>query len=425
MIGLAIVISAFLWGNTILLFSDKSIIPKTVYVHEFERVAAGSYEEQLPKESLVAPSEISTIFVKDEDIVDGWLVKEGDAVKTGTELARLNTASADEQRMIWESEQEAIERQITDINRTISSLESDRSSARNNNDSDANQTDTVTGNKEEQSVEVDINVDVEVDVQQDGAFAQAISEAEQKLAEANNQLQIVEAQLAQKDTTAIISPIEGVVSSIRDENGRLAIDIFSTQKVMITYATDEQWQDIQADDRVRLQADGLNVPVEGVVLSVSQVPAQNNKWLATYRALEPKEQVNPLAYYEVRVQPNEPIENLPYGNNTNAVILVNEAKDAVSVRSTWLNDRSEEKATAHILTPTGNVVKTLVSIQFEWQTQSILKDGVSPGSVIVYEPTISDFQYAPAVFFPMPWDLPTLDAVKKTGWKVYIKHLIF
>jgi len=425
-IGLAIVVSTFLGANAILLFSDKSIIPKTIYVHEYERVATGSFEEQLPKEALVAPSEVFTIFVKDEDTVDGWLVREGDAVQSGTELAKLNTTSSDEQRAIWESEKEAIERQITEINRTISSLETDRSSAQNSNNSDANQADTVTNNNEEQTVEVDINVDVDVDVQQDGAFAQAISHAEQELAEANKHLQVVEAQLAQKGATAIISPSEGIVSAIREENGgQIAIDIFSTQKIMITYATDEQWQDIQVDDRVRIQADGLKTSVEGVVLSIAQVPAPKNKWLDAYQALDPEELTNPLAYYEVRVQPNEPIENLPFGNNTNALILVNEAQDAVSVKSDWLYDRFEEKATAHIIAPPGYAVRTPVTIQFDWKTQSVLTDGVEPGSVVVYEPSISDYRYAPAVFFPMPIDLPTLDSVKNTGWKFYMKHLIF
>ena len=424
-IGLSIAIAAFLSANAILLFSEKSIIPKTIYVHDYERVATGSFEEQLPKESLVAPEQVTTVYVKDENTVDGWLVKEGDVVQTGTELAKLNTASADEQRAIWEAEREALERQLTDINSTISSLESDRSQAQSDNSSDANQTDSIIGGTEEQPIEVDINVDVEVDVQQDGAFAHAISQAEQELAEVNRQLVVVDAQLAQEGATAIISPVEGVVSDIRDENGQLAVDLYSSQKVIVTYATDEEWQDIQANDRVRIQADGLETSVEGVVLSVSQVPATDSEWLKAYQALDPKEQANPLAYYEVRVQPNEPIETLPFGNNTNSLILVNEAKDAVSVNSAWLYDRFEQDALAHIVSTNGFAVKTPVKIAFDWKTRSILSEGIAAGSIIVYEPSISDYRYAPAIFFPMPMDLPTMDSIKDAGWKFYMKHLIF
>ncbi|MET1013745.1 MAG: efflux RND transporter periplasmic adaptor subunit, partial [Paenisporosarcina sp.] len=184
-IGLSIAIASFLSANAILLFSEKSVIPKTIYVHEYERVATGAFEEKLPKESLVAPEQITTVYVKDENTVDGWLVKEGDVVQAGTELAKLNTSSADEQQVIWEAEREALERQLTEINSTIRSLESDRTQAQRDNSSDANQTDRVIGGTEEQPIEVDINVDVEVDVQQDGAFAHAISQAEHELAEVN------------------------------------------------------------------------------------------------------------------------------------------------------------------------------------------------------------------------------------------------
>ena len=424
-IGLSIAIAAFLSGNAILLFSEKSIIPKTLYVHNYEKVATGSFEDQLPKESLVAPEQITTVYVKDEKTIEGWLVKEGDVVQTGAELAQLNTASADEQHANWEAEREALERQLTDINSTISSLETDRSQAKSDNSSNANQTDSIIGGTDEQPIEVDINVDVEVDVQQDGAFAHAISQAEQELAEVNRQLVVVDAQLAQKGATAIISPVEGVVSEIRDENGQLAIDLYSSQKVIVTYATDEEWQDIQANDRVRIQADGLETSVEGVVLSVSQVPATDSVWLKAYQSLDPKEQANPLAYYEVRVQPNEPIETLPFGNNTNSLILVNEAKDAVSVDSAWLYDRFEQDAIAHIVSTNGFAVKTPVKIAFDWKTRLIISEGISAGSVIVYEPSISDYRYAPAIFFPMPMDLPPMKSVKDASWKFYMKHLIF
>jgi HlyD family secretion protein len=424
-IGLSIAIAAFLSANAILLFSEKSIIPKTIYVHNFERVSTGSFEEQLPKESLIAPEQITTVYVKDENTVAGWLVKEGDVVQTGAELAQLNTSTADEQRAIWEAEREALERQLTEINSTISNLESERKQAKSDNSSDANQSDSITGGTDDQPIEVDINVDVEVDVQQDGAFAQAISQAEQELAEVNRQLLVVDAQLAQEGTKAIISPVEGIVSDIREDNGQLAIDLYSSVKVIVTYATDEEWQEIQANDRVRIQADGLDASVEGVVLSVSQVPATESDWLKAFQSLDPKEQSNPLAYYEVRVQPNEPIETLPFGNNTNSIILVNEAKDAVSVKTMWLYDRFEENATVHVVSANGLAVKTPVTIAFDWKSKSILSGGVKAGSVIVYEPEISDYRYAPAIFFPMPMDIPTKDSVKDAGWKFYLKHLIF
>ncbi|MGE6487363.1 efflux RND transporter periplasmic adaptor subunit [Paenisporosarcina sp. NPDC076898] len=423
-IGISVAVSAFLGANAILLFSDKSVISKDVYVHDYERLAAGDFEESLPKESLVAPLDTTTVYVESEDTIQDWLVKEGDAVNAGDELATLNTSTADEQRKVWESEKTSLERQVTELNTTISTLQSDRATAQSTSSSTGNATDNVTENTDDQTVNVDVNVDVGVDVSQDGAFAQAIAEAQQKLSEVNQQLQVVNAQLAQEGAAAIISPVEGIVSTIRDKNDRLAIEIYSIDKIIVTYATDEQWQDVQADDRVRLQADGMEQSLEGTVTQVSQVPAQDSEFLTAYKALEPKEHKNPLAYYEVRIQPKEPITNLPFGNNTNAMVLVNEAQKAVAVQSAWLNNRFDKEATAYVVNKDGLAVKTPVTIAFDLKTRSIITEGLKAGSVVVYEPQINDYRYAPAIFYPMPMESPSWESVKTFGWKNYLKYLV-
>lgn len=419
-IGLAIAISTFVGANAILLFSDKSVIPKNFYVHEYERVVAGDFEEDLPKESLVAPLQTTTVYVKSKELIKDWMVKEGDVVTVGQELALLDTASADEQRSIWEAERDSLDLQLSELNTIISSLEAERANA---NSSTGNAIDRITEFNEEQTVNVDINV--QVDVQQDGTFAQAIADAQQEVAEVNQQLLVIQTQLSKEGAVAVLSPVEGVVSAIRKDNERLAIDIFSHDKVIITYATDEQWQLINVNDRVRLQADGMDHSVDGTITSISQVPAPDSESLTAYKALEPIKQTNPLAYYEVRIQPSEPIDNLPFGNNTNAMILVNEAQQAVSVKTAWLYDRFEESATAHILNDNGFVVKTPASIAFDWHNKSVLTAGINPGAIVVYEPQLAGYRYAPAIFFPMPMDVPTWKSVTEIGWKSYLRYLIF
>ncbi|HSO58351.1 MAG TPA: HlyD family efflux transporter periplasmic adaptor subunit [Paenisporosarcina sp.] len=428
-IGLSIAISAFLGANAILLFSEKSVISKAVYIHEYERLAKGDFEELLPKESLVAPLSMNTIYVKNEDTINNWLVKEGDVVTVGQELASLNTSTADEQRSMWESEREALERQLTDLNSTISTLQSDRATAASSNSSSStgNATDNVTEVTEEQTVNVDMNVDVGVDVEvsQDGAFAQAIAHAEEKISDVNQQLVVVEAQLSQEGTAAVISPVEGVVSKIRDKNDRLAIEIYSKDKIILTYAINEQWQDVQVNDRVRLQADGMDTSIEGTVSEVSQVPARNSEYLKTYKALDSQDQPNPLAYYEVRIQPIEPINNLPFGNNTNAMIIINEAGQVASIKTAWLYDRLDASAVAHVVNKEGYAVKVPVTIPFDWKTRSVISEGVQPGTVAVYNPQLNDYRYAPAIFLPMPMDSPSWNSVKAIGWRNYLKFFVF
>lgn len=426
-IGISIGISTFLAANALLLFSDKSTVAKVFYVHEYERVATGNYEEKLPKESLIAPLSVSTVYAENDEVIQNWLVKDGDVVTTGQELATLNTTTADEQRTLWETEREGLERQLTEINATISSLQSDRANASDSSNSTGNSRDTVTEDTEEQTVNVDINVDVGVDlaVQQDGAFAQAIAYAEESRSKVNQQLVVVDAQLAQEGAAALISPVDGVVSAIRDKNDRLAIEIYSNERIIVTYATDQQWQDVEVNDRVRLQADGMDQSIEGIITEISQVPATDSDFLKAYKALDPKEHINPLAYYEVRIQPNEPIDNLPFGNNTNALVVVNEAQQAISVNTAWLYDRFEQSAVVHVVNEDGYAVETPVTIQFDWKTRSVISEGLQPNSVVLYEPKINDYKYAPAIFFPMPLESPSWKSTKDAGWKFYLKHLIF
>ena len=57
-IAVAIVISSFLAMNLYLLFSDKSVIPKSVYVDRYERMAANACQQELGKEGLIAPPKL-------------------------------------------------------------------------------------------------------------------------------------------------------------------------------------------------------------------------------------------------------------------------------------------------------------------------------------------------------------------------------
>ena len=137
---------------------------------------------------------------------------------------------------------------------------------------------------------------------QEGSYAQAIAAAEQQLTDISRQLVVVDAQLGQNPSRpAVISPVDGVVSNITRLGSTLAVDIFSTQKIVTTYAKDNEWKRIEVNDRVLLQADGIGGAEEGTVLSVSAVPMKNDPLLDAYKKLDPVDATNPLAYYEVRI----------------------------------------------------------------------------------------------------------------------------
>ena len=124
---------------------------------------------------------------------------------------------------------------------------------------------------------------------QDGSFAQAISAAEKELADIDRQLHCRRSTTCTTcNETALISPVEGVVSNITRHGTMLAVDIFSSQRVIVTYAKNEEWQQIENGDRVLIQGDGVEKALEGNVLSVSTAPAADNEWLHAYKALDEK-----------------------------------------------------------------------------------------------------------------------------------------
>lgn len=424
-IAVAIAISSFLAANFYLLFSDKSIITKSVYVDGFERMTSSDYQEKLAKEGFIAPTETYTVYVNGEDTVDSWLVKEGDLVTVGDEIAILQTERAEGQRAVWEAESEALQQQYASVESMISSLESDRRAARSDSSSNVNRQDNVSEGAEDTKLEVGLNVDVQVDVKQDGSFAQAIAAAEQDLAEIDRQLTVVEAQLAQSpDRPALISPVDGVVSKVTRVGSTLAVDIFSSQKVIVTYTTNEEWLKIEKGNPVIIQGAGFENAVEGTVLSVSQAPAIDNEWLHAYQALDVKQVTNPLSHYEVRILTDGAVESIPYGSNLNAVIIVNEALDAISVKEKWLHDLYKESASVWMINKDGRAEKRDVKTPFAWETRAVVTEGLTLGDIVLHEPSLMQYVYEPKVFLPIPSDLPSKKEWRAFGWRNYVKYIL-
>ena len=249
----------------------------------------------------------------------------------------LQTERAESQLAAWAAEEEGLLEQRNSIESTIAYLESERGSARNNT-SHVNTTETPG------DTEVELNVDVQVDVHQDGAFAQGIAEAERELSEIDRKLAVIQAQLAQDVTRpALISPVNGTVSKVDKHGFTLSADIYSDMKLVTTFVQLDEWQKIEEGDSVRIQENHLETVIEGTVQSVSEVPSTDNRWRETYDKLDPKERKNPLDLYEIVIMPIEELNNLPFGANLNASIIVNEA-EAVDVKIHWLESYVKDHA---------------------------------------------------------------------------------
>lgn len=424
-IAISIGVSAFLAVNIYLLFSDKSVIPKSVYVDRYERMTTDDHRLDIPKEGFVAPQEIYTVYVGDDETIDTWLVQEGDQVVVGDEIVTLQTERAQGQRQIWETEEEALRQQQTVLNKTLSDLQYEREKSKSTSSSNVNRSDNASKSTEDTNVEVGLSVDVQVDVKQEGAFAQGIAAAEQELADVERQLTVVQAQLAQDGLKpALVSPVEGSVAKITKRGETLAIDIYSSQQVIVTYAINDEWQLIENGDRALIKAEGMDQPFDATVVAVSPVYAQQSEWLDAYKAVDKTSVKNPLAYYEVRLLTDANMQTTPFGNRTNAVVTVAEALDSISMKEHWIDNLHRDETTIWRLDDNGRASKSEVRVAFKTNARAVITEGLQLGDVVLYDTDLHQYTYAPKVFLPLKVShFPSKSEWKTVGMKNYAKYL--
>ncbi|PIC56129.1 hypothetical protein CSV80_15805 [Sporosarcina sp. P12(2017)] len=590
-----VLVTAFLALNTYLVFAEKSVIPKAQYVSEYERLSADDYKKELDKEGFISPKDLHTIYLKDDQTIDSWLVQEGETVDFGTELASLKVDHIDSKRNELDSELSALQNQSSSISQTISNLEYEQSSAGGSkNDSDYYDT------NDEKKVRVNLNVGIEV--REDGTYAQAIAEAERDLAEVQRKTEIVEAQLAEiPNESALTSPVSGYVVAIKRDSESPSIDIYSTDQTIVTYVLDNEWPNVETGAPVTIQHDSIQTPftpkvdpnqqpedqvepiepedtedgigsakgksvaslsadgvppstvpyddpkmeidgtnteppagnsnapeenfdgtsgnpdgsidqpdtpvsspdssidssnnnnsgtettpntetpttdtpnpddattntdgtmsnpevndspegkpvltnkqkklaeaqeritpdypnnistINGVVVSVSKVPAKDDEWLEAYKALGNTQKDNPLAYYEVRVAPYDEQMNLPFGTNVNTFIQTNEANQVVSVKTNWLTDKYQNNAKVWTLDNNGRAVQNTVEAPFTSLDRTVLTTGVEPGVIALHNDDLDSSLEHQSVFHPLPLYLPEWEQWKTTPWQHYVRYLI-
>ncbi len=424
-IGLSVAVTAFISANALLMFGEKSIIDKNVYVSEYEQAFTGKYEEMLPKEAVAAPLSTVQIYVQDSRTIERWLVEEGDFVQAGSQLAALNKAESGEQHAIWEAEKKALEAEKTQVQSSLASLESARAT---NRGGESRGTSDGVAQTDESGNTVNFNVDLNVDVEvpQDGAYAAGIAQAEQRMAAIESQLAVVNAQLNQSQSTpALISPVEGTVAKINRTTEPFSVEIYSPEKTFVTYLLEDEWHEVAADSRVLVQAEGLAQAVPGTIISVDAIPAAPSQWLEAYQALDPIEQANPIAFYKVQIGIGPEVEAaLPLGSSANAQIIINEALNAVALPEKFVIDRYEENGSAFVLSEAGEAKLAPVVIGFDIGGKAVLDSGVVPGSIVLNERKLQYFQKAPRIFVPFPSVQPDYEFAKATPWRKYVEYVL-
>ncbi|WP_298824539.1 efflux RND transporter periplasmic adaptor subunit [uncultured Planococcus sp.] len=424
-VGLSVAVIAFLTANTLLMFGEKSILSKSVYVSDYEQAYTRTYETHMFKEALTAPQGTVEIYVQDHEALQQWMVGEGDSVTAGSELATLNEAETEEQRAVWETQKTALEGQRTEVRSSLATLQQARAAQGGPVSQDATDNSEIT-NDEDETIQFDVNVSVGVAVPQDGSYAAGIAQAEQQLASIESQLAVLEAQLSQSlSNPSVISPVDGTVAKINRDTEPLSIELYSNEKVFLSYVLEDEWPLVEVADLVKIEGEGIDGIATGTVQSVSEMPAEESKWLEAYHQLDPKEQNNPLAYYEVRIVADTPIENtMPYGSNVNTSITLETAEDAVALPTAWLFNYDGTEGKTHTLNINGRPKTLAVATNFEDGARAVLSEGPEAGTVIIHEEKLENFVSPPKVFMPFPSYQPDFEYAKNTYWRAYVEYLL-
>lgn len=374
----SLIVSLFIGWNFYLLYGKESVIPKIAYVSTYEVVKEDEYERHFKNDGLVVPEEIVTMYMSEEDAIDQWLVKEGDEVEAGDELVLLQTERMEGMVETWTAERDALMKQRDTVSSTVSYLEKERKNATYNT-SDTNST------KANQDTNVELNVNMAIDVHQDGAFAQAIAEAERELANIERQLTVLEHQINQSSIRpAIISPVDGIVAELRKHEIRPSLDVYSTETQVATYVTEKEWESIEAGDQSTVHFGKYEEKAEGSIALRSLIPALESRTFEAYQAFDQRAKKNPLDFYEVRVALETAPPSVPFGKKVSVDVTTDYTPSAIGVPEKWYKREKKDRGMIQRITTSGKVVPLEVESEFVSDDKRVvLRDGLYDHDVVI------------------------------------------
>ncbi len=403
----SLALSIFVAVNSYLVFSEESTIAKTKIVKQSFIAKEEDIRQEIEKPSYLAPREIVTLYVNDEEAIEQWLIQEGDTVYAGDELVLLETERIDGQVDAWVAEQSALETQRERIEDTVAMLQEERSSAESEE----------SVNSSLSQLEEELNLEFNVKMDQRGSYAQAIAEAERELASIDRQLNMLDYQIDQSYVRpAIVSPISGVVAHVDRHSNRPTIDIYSEAADLVTYVTEEEWEDLMLGNDVLITYDEFEERGEGTLDRLDTIPAKTSSTLELFEKAFDDEQMQNL--YEVRVDPLGTVEEQPYGKRYDIALIGQEATDSVVVPLDYLERESTNEGLVYVLNEEGIPTKEMIAIDF------ILENDAITMSLAEGEVVLKDALDSTRVGLPLRMTWPEREAWKTFGWKNYVKYFV-
>ena len=433
-IGLGIILFlTLLIVNCVIVFKDNSAIARSYYIYEYERVALEQQRAYLEKEAMIIPQEEIRITAE-ANALSQISVRPGQKITADEEIAAYKTEEATQEQSKLQSEVNAYEIELTTLEGILRRLEAE----------DINNPITTI---DSERIDDELSITVETKGLQ-GSPVEAIASVEKQIAEVERNISILEDQIADLNFSNVLSsPIDGVIGEVLEESGTITFIIYTDEKNLITYVSEQEWEKVAENQSVELNQSIFENEVEsesitndeemssleeeqgeiiGAVIEKQTIPAASTLW---YTEMQKVVEMPPPISFEVRVDLNGELVKKPYASLTNAKIIINETPSAYRVNKDWLltkkisDDTVTKEATFIFSIDTDGKIRTsLVDVAFEDNGEAILTSGLSNGNIVIYSQYKKEASNA---FFPMPFETPSKAALKELDWKHYAKYMIF
>ncbi|MDN4495316.1 hypothetical protein [Ureibacillus aquaedulcis] len=427
------VLLAILVMNCIIIYKDDSKIVRSYYITDYERVELEQQRAYLEKEAMIVPEEEIRITAN-ANALSQISVRPGQKISANEEIASYKTDEATQEQSNLQSELNAYEGELIALEGILSRLEAQDIA------------DPVTTIDSEQ-LDDELSVTVETEVLQ-GSPTEAIAATENQIAEVERNIEILQDRISELSFSNVLSsPVDGVIGEVIEGNGNITFLIYTDEKNLITYLSEQEWEQVSENQAVELNPALIETEAEtevmtnsednrsvesvedellGIVVEKQTIPATNSLWFNKMEKLVamPK----PLSF-EVRVDLDGPILNKPYASLTNAKIIINEASNALRVNKDWLvtkevptETESTEINYIYSIGEDGKIRTNEVKVAFLDKGETILTSNLTNGQIIFHDHVEDELSNA---FFPMPFEIPSKAALQELDWKHYAKYIIF
>lgn len=407
--SIGIVLAMLIIGiNVYFVFKEDSTVTRSYFIDEFQKAYIGTNTERVNKETIVAPTETYTITA-DATKLSAVNVKRGQEVMMNDLLATFKTDEVDEELTKLESERTAYETELNDLQDALDQIEDDYDDS---NPKSSINTDQINDR---------LSVTLKLELAQQNSLSTAVALLTRHIAETNRQIALIEAQITQIESRqGIVSPIDGVVSAVKEEAGALTFEIYSNEKAMYAYLSEKEWQKVQEGQTVDFKVKHVKDALSGIVLDKQMIATDDETFWAN--VLAKTTNLPHPTNYEVVLQQDAPIEEVPFSTTGKASIIVNEAFDSYKVDKSWLATTKRGNKKLHIINQDGKIQLIDINVQFNTTQSAIFSDYLDEGTPLLSNEKRNIGAYT---FRTLPIEKLHWKQFKELTWKQYVKYIVF